>query len=294
MRKNKVYSYLDTVRGAGMKHYNKVKSGGGKGWSNWITVNNEYEKDMAGRVMDIARLGVVKDEAIAPIPDITDVMQLSQIDKYISELTNAMTSLMAKNNDVNTSAKIAKKSQKRDLAREYLKKPDSTDFEKIIKGGPNPVKSDIDVQYAFNTLRDYKAGGYISKIIEIWNNYVIYLNNIVKFDKLNQSDKNKINEKLDNILSIMANTVATVEESYKDGLFELHSGLYYLYIVYSRMITKTYKPITFIDYKDMGDLPENVKHLLIDTSTNIRKPAPNFLDLPIVVVNNIGDNIYKK
>ena len=100
-RKGKMYSYLNTIIGAGQK-YKGIKSGGGAGWTNWVTVKDNYDKDINIRGLEIARIGVSKEEAVVPIPDIDDSSKLLLINKFFDKFTKIIM-------DINQEAENANK-----------------------------------------------------------------------------------------------------------------------------------------------------------------------------------------
>jgi len=334
-RKGKIYSYIDTIRGAG-RHFLKNKMvGGGQGWTNWVTNTDDYNQDMAKRVVDITRIGVTKNDAAAPIPTLLDTEKLYNFTKLYDDFTSILSILKAQLEDTESSKKeyqdvivaneryedklqkakeeyekqrkalIARKDEEVRDVLEYMSNPDYDPNEEyetyakeildnaeerlkdndaefsqelqdikketigtIIKENPETIQKDYDNFY--NALN---SGGEFYKVIQTWNKLTEYLQTIIGYNKLSQSDKNKIQDKMTALIPDVQ-TIVNLVYQYDD---DENTTTTKCKILLKRLIDKVYTPINDIDLKNYA---EDEPHDLLgkpDTSGNVRRPFnPDF------------------
>ena len=100
------------------------------------------------------------------------------------------------------------------------------------------------------------------QIINKYNSLVNYLNQVIGYNKLNQSDKNKIDDKFTELIPMLQQTV--------DNASDLQiSNNQQLKLMLSRIINKNYKPIVYSDLVDVDEsqIPNSG---YIDVSGNTR------------------------
>jgi hypothetical protein len=275
-RQNKIYSYLDTIKGAGMKHYNSSKSGAGKGWTNWVTVNDTYNEDMAKRVMEISRLGVAKDEAVAPIPDIKDSNQLFQINKFFEKIKSLISSFNEQGSSLDFAEYEANIQKAKDLTRtslgeqeKYLRRQERAErITQRIRRGDEPV----DVESGFTPSYEDRTQGYnlifqqfnsnneSYQIINTYNTLISYLVDIVGFKKLSQSDKNKLNDKFDELIPLLSDSIPYADNYQIENRQQLKKLL-------TKLISRDYTVIKF-NTSDLADKPSEINN---DTSGAVRR-----------------------
>ena len=225
-RKGKIYGYLDTIRGAG-RHYMNKKSlkGSGQGWSNWITNTNDYDQTMAKRAVDITRNGVTKEEATSPIPDISDMGKLNEMNNLFDALKNSIISI---NQNLSNFEKIF---------QEYQETIPVTDRRFSSLTVEERVKLQ-EVQGRYNsTYQTINNSNYYNEIIQKYNKLCIYLQQIIGYKKLNRSDQNKITDKFLELLPLIQTLINEMKYYTIDGVIKFN-------LMYKKIINKDYTQIS--------------------------------------------------
>jgi hypothetical protein len=232
-RPNKIYSYLDTIIGTG---YNK--SGGGKGWTNWVTVNDNYDENMAKRVFDLTKLGVAKEETPVPIPDINDSNKLFTLETMFDDIKKVMNSFLE---------------QATGVAEYYnLEESPLIPDTKSTSTTPELLEQRRIKQVFKQSLKQLNANNELAKVVSGYNRVVNYIDRIIDVKNINESDKNKITDKFYELLPILDNVI-------------YYGELYGFSIVKSLMqmrtfiISKNFKPIKTYTYYTKPIEDDNVK-----------------------------------
>ena len=281
-RQGKLYSYLDTIKGAGKYMNLKThKSGCGKigTWTNWVTSNNDYDKDMAKRALSVIRTGITKEGELTPTPNISDTMKLLEINKLFDGLKSL---IMAFNEQYNTFDNYKyeyNKKRSKEIIQEYEGKPNISQkkyekalrvkdfYDTIGKREPREIESFGEtypqIQQLYNqTFMDVNKNNETFQIINKYNTLINYLNQVIGYNKLNQSDRNKIDDKFTELIPMLQETV--------DNASDLEiSNNQQLKLMLSRIINKNYKSIAYSDLVDVDEsqIPNSG---YIDVSGNTR------------------------
>jgi cell division protein FtsB len=221
-RKGKIYGYLDTIRGAG-RHYMNKKSlkGSGQGWSNWITNTNDYDQTMAKRAVDITRNGVTKEEATSPIPDISDIGKLYEINKLFDALKN---SIITYNENLKSFKPYFDRLKTYDLDFDFMDDEEKREYTEFKLKYDTYFTNISNVSNIINIVRD-------------WNKLCNYLQQIVNYKKLNKSDQNKITDKFVEIIPIIAELINFM------SYFSV-SNIEKIKLIYKKAINKDYTQIS--------------------------------------------------
>lgn len=281
-RQGKLYSYLDTIKGAGKYMNLKThKSGGGKigTWTNWVTSNNDYNQDMAKRALALIRTGITKESELTPTPNISDTMKLLEINKLFDGLKSLIMAFNEQSESFDIRQNIYNKNRSKQIIKEYEGKPNISQkkYEKALKikehydtiGKRAPKNVDIIgetypqmEQLYSQTLMDVNKNNETFQIINKYNSLVNYLNQVIGYNKLNQSDKNKIDDKFTELIPMLQETVENAD------YLEIGNSQQ-LKLMLSRIINKNYKPIAYSDLVDVDEsqIPNSG---YIDVSGNTR------------------------
>jgi hypothetical protein len=295
-RKGKIYGYLDTIRGAG-KYKNSKIIGGGKGWTNWITNTDNYNSDMAKRIVDTAKIGVTKDEATAPIPSLSDINKLTTINKMFDDLRQALNIFNDQLVNYDDSKRFFNERRINNLitSSDDKQKKKEKEIEKIIEkrnaetGSINlsdiSSLSDETEKLRQNEIMDYQKlneGGIMYSIIDKWNRLTNYLTFIVNYKSLNISDQNKLKDKFNELIPLIERIVTIAPKYFIDYDEESEDkNVIKLKIINKKMITQDYTPVSDTDvltYLQDNPNKDNIKKIgKPDVSGNIRRPFnPNF------------------
>ncbi len=281
-RQGKLYSYLDTIKGAGKYMNLKThKSGGGKigTWTNWVTSNNDYDKDMAKRALALIRTGITKEGELTPTPNISDTMKLLEINKLFDGLKSLIMAFNEQYNTFDIYKDEYNKKRSKQIIQEYEGVPplSKKKYEKALKikefydtiGNREPQQIESfgqtypQIEQLYNqTFIDVNKNNETFQIINKYNSLVNYLNQVIGYNKLNQSDKNKINDKFTELIPMLQQTVEYASD------LEI-SNKQQLKLMLSRIINKNYKPIAYSDLVDVDEsqIPNSG---YIDVSGNTR------------------------